>query len=57
MHLTLTNASTVNVLQLQDSKGVKYVGAIEAVSRIVRDEGAAKLFTGIGPRVMWISIG
>jgi solute carrier family 25 (mitochondrial S-adenosylmethionine transporter), member 26 len=25
--------------------------------RVVRDEGASKLLAGLGPRVMWISIG
>ncbi|KAI7906924.1 mitochondrial carrier domain-containing protein, partial [Cokeromyces recurvatus] len=30
---------------------------IETIKRIVQEEGAKKLFAGLGPRVLWISIG
>ncbi|RKO91504.1 mitochondrial carrier domain-containing protein [Blyttiomyces helicus] len=32
-------------------------GIVDAFRTIVREEGVMKLFSGIGPRVMWISIG
>ncbi|KAI8638783.1 mitochondrial carrier domain-containing protein [Parasitella parasitica] len=34
-----------------------YTEIVETMQRIVREEGAKKLLSGIGPRVMWISIG
>lgn len=37
--------------------GVSSPSIIETFRTIVREEGAKKLFSGIGPRVMWISIG
>ena len=40
-----------------DAQGVSYKGAMDVYSRVLRDEGAATLFSGIQPRVMWIGIG
>ncbi|GAA5800211.1 hypothetical protein HPULCUR_005636 [Helicostylum pulchrum] len=34
-----------------------YTGIVSTLRRIVAEEGAKKLLAGIGPRVMWISIG
>ncbi|KAF7723973.1 hypothetical protein EC973_001489 [Apophysomyces ossiformis] len=35
----------------------QYNGIISTMKRIVAEEGAGRLLAGIGPRVMWISIG
>ncbi|KAG0168786.1 hypothetical protein DFQ28_001930 [Apophysomyces sp. BC1034] len=35
----------------------QYTGIISTMKRIVAEEGARRLLSGIGPRVMWISIG
>lgn len=40
-----------------DAKGVAYVSVGDVVRRVLRDEGWKKLFSGITPRVTWISIG
>ena len=40
-----------------DGAGGKYTGLINTGKRIVQEEGGAKLFSGIQPRVMWIGIG
>lgn len=40
-----------------DKHGVAYDGMVSTFQRIVRDEGAATLLSGIQPRVMWIGIG
>jgi len=40
-----------------DAKGNKYNGMLDTFSRVYRHEGFATFFSGIGPRVMWISIG
>ncbi|KAI9486442.1 MAG: mitochondrial carrier domain-containing protein [Benjaminiella poitrasii] len=38
--------------------GIKpYIGIIETMKRIVQEEGSRKLFAGLGPRVLWISVG
>jgi len=37
--------------------GELYVGTLNSLQTIVREEGAAALFSGIGPRVGWITIG
>ncbi|RUS28435.1 hypothetical protein BC938DRAFT_481893 [Jimgerdemannia flammicorona] len=34
-----------------------YTGTVSAFRRILAEEGARGLFAGIGPRVLWISIG
>lgn len=36
---------------------VAYSGPLDVARRLVREEGASTLLRGIGPRVMWISIG
>lgn len=41
----------------KDAKGVLYHGVGDVFKRIVNDEGPRTLLSGIGPRVMWISIG
>jgi len=35
----------------------RYKGVVDTFRRILKEEGAAALFRGIGPRVMWISLG
>ncbi|CAO3685009.1 unnamed protein product [Rhizopus stolonifer] len=39
------------------STGKHYTGIISTMKRIAAEEGPRALFSGIGPRVMWISIG
>lgn len=41
----------------QDKHGVAYTGMINTMKRVYADEGMATLFSGIQPRVFWISIG
>ncbi|KAI9922751.1 hypothetical protein PsorP6_002686 [Peronosclerospora sorghi] len=41
----------------KDAHGVPYNGTVGTLSRISRDEGLKRLFSGVGPRTMWISIG
>ncbi|KAL7317247.1 S-adenosylmethionine transporter [Mucor circinelloides] len=45
------------MLSSKTSSNRPYTGIVETMKRIVREEGAKKLLAGIGPRVMWISIG
>jgi solute carrier family 25 S-adenosylmethionine transporter 26 len=40
-----------------DSSGKAYKSFFDTLSRVVRDEGAITLLSGVQPRVMWISIG
>ncbi|KAG0746142.1 hypothetical protein G6F16_007028 [Rhizopus arrhizus] len=39
------------------SSGKHYSGIVSTMKRIASEEGTRALFSGIGPRVMWISIG
>ncbi|GMF09250.1 unnamed protein product [Phytophthora lilii] len=41
----------------KDAKGVLYKGTLNTLSRVYTDEGLKRLFSGVGPRTMWISIG
>lgn len=41
----------------KDAKGVHYTGALDTFSRVYKEEGLKRLFSGVGPRTMWISIG
>ena len=41
----------------KDKKGKPYKNAIDVGRRILAEEGAGTLLSGIQPRVMWISIG
>ncbi|GMF16857.1 unnamed protein product [Phytophthora fragariaefolia] len=41
----------------KDAKGVPYNGTLNTLSRVYTDEGLKRLFSGVGPRTMWISIG
>ncbi|KUF99240.1 Niemann-Pick C1 protein [Phytophthora nicotianae] len=41
----------------KDAKGVPYKGTLSTLSRVYTDEGLKRLFSGVGPRTMWISIG
>ncbi|KAF1790860.1 Mitochondrial carrier domain [Phytophthora cactorum] len=41
----------------KDAKGVPYKGTLNTLSRVYTDEGLKRLFSGVGPRTMWISIG
>ena len=41
----------------KEKKGVPYKNAMDVGRRILAEEGAATLLSGIQPRVMWISIG
>lgn len=40
-----------------DKHGVAYTSAQDVLTRVVRDEGAATLLSGIQPRVGWITVG
>ncbi len=40
-----------------DTKGVRYVGTINTMARIAREEGARALLSGAISRIIWISIG
>jgi len=50
-------AKTRLMLLQVDANSTKKPGLMRAISDIYRTEGASGLFRGIGPRVMWISIG
>lgn len=41
----------------QDIRGRPYRGIIDTFMRITAEEGTLTLFSGVGPRVMWIGIG
>jgi solute carrier family 25 S-adenosylmethionine transporter 26 len=41
----------------KDVKGVPYTSTLNTFKRIYQEEGITRLFSGIGPRTMWISIG
>ena len=41
----------------KDAQGADYTGTLNVLKRIPTEEGWAKLFSGIQPRVMWITIG
>lgn len=41
----------------EDIHGKKYRGMVSTFQRVVAEEGAGALFSGITPRVMWIGIG
>lgn len=45
------------MLGSKTATGEAYVGTINSLQTIVREEGALALFKGIGPRVGWITIG
>ena len=40
-----------------DAKGVAYQGVADVFSRVVKEEGAAALLSGLSARVFWISLG
>jgi len=40
-----------------DAAGVAYTGMVDTATRIYTTEGAKTLFSGIGPRVFWITTG
>ena len=40
-----------------DKNGLPYKGARDVVQRLIKEEGSGVLWSGIQPRVMWISIG
>ncbi|DBA02405.1 TPA: hypothetical protein N0F65_007224 [Lagenidium giganteum] len=41
----------------KDVHGVRYNGTIDTFKRVYTEEGVKRLFSGVGPRTMWISIG
>jgi len=41
----------------QTANGPQYNGVVHGLQKIARDEGVQALFSGIAPRVMWISLG
>lgn len=41
----------------KDAAGVPYKGTVNTFMRVYHQEGAKRLFSGVGPRTMWISIG
>ena len=45
------------MLGSKTAAGEAYVGTVNSLQTIVREEGAMALFKGIGPRVGWITIG
>lgn len=45
------------MIRTQTASGPKYNGVVHALRKIAAEEGAHALFSGIAPRVMWISIG
>lgn len=44
-------------LMTQVPGGPQYNGVVHGLQKIAREEGVAALFSGIAPRVMWISLG
>lgn len=50
-------AKTRIMLSAGDGPGRKYVGTLSTLSTIAKEEGAAALYRGIGPRVFWITLG
>ena len=40
-----------------DKHGQRYKGGVDVIQKVLKQEGVAKLFSGLQPRVMWISIG
>lgn len=41
----------------KDAQGVQYKGTLDTFARVYKEEGVKRLFSGVGPRTMWISIG
>lgn len=41
----------------KDVHGRKYTGIVDVFRRVVKEEGGKTLFSGLAPRVMWITIG
>jgi solute carrier family 25 S-adenosylmethionine transporter 26 len=41
----------------KDAAGVAYKGTVDTFMRVYREEGPKRLFSGVGPRTMWIGIG
>jgi len=41
----------------KDQHGIPYTGAMNVAQRILRDEGSKVFWSGIEPRVIWISLG
>ena len=37
--------------------GKQYTGIVDVFKRVVKEEGGKTLFSGLAPRVMWITIG
>lgn len=45
------------LMLINDAEGKPYRGFLDAFARITQKEGVGTLFSGIGPRVTWITIG
>jgi solute carrier family 25 S-adenosylmethionine transporter 26 len=45
------------IMLVTDAEGVPYHGFRDVFRRVTREEGFMKLFSGVGPRVTWITIG
>ena len=45
------------MLGAKTASGEAYVGTLNSLQTIYREEGGAALFSGLGPRVGWITIG
>ena len=41
----------------KDVHGKQYTGIVDVFKRVVKEEGGKTLFSGLAPRVMWITIG
>eukprot|EP01084_Bolivina_argentea_P139950 246144_1 len=54
---TPTDVVKTRLMLGHDIKGVRYVGTINTMARIAREEGVRALFAGVVSRVIWISIG
>ena len=45
------------MLSAKNASGELYEGTINSLSTIYREEGGMALFSGLGPRVGWITLG
>jgi solute carrier family 25 (mitochondrial S-adenosylmethionine transporter), member 26 len=52
-----TPLDVVKTRLMTQSGGAKYKGVLDGLARIAREEGASTLFSGVAPRVVWISAG
>lgn len=53
----ITTPLDVVKTRLMTQTSAQYNGVVHGLRKIAHEEGAAALFSGIGPRVVWISVG